>query len=79
MKLISIEFRFRMRSLCIQQTLRKDKSKNKYANPIFIQEKNDTRLEVPHDEWTRTKILCGHSGVVCNSRKRLVVRNRVIS
>jgi len=49
-KLISIELRFRMRSFCIQQTLRKDKSKNKYANPIFIQEKNDTRLEVLHDE-----------------------------
>lgn len=45
LKLISVNFRFHTRSLFIRQTLRKDKSENKYAVSIFVQEKTiqDTR------------------------------------
>lgn len=79
MELISVNFRFHVHSLFMQQTLRKEKNENKYAVRTFIQEKTkqDTRKCMMNGLGQK---YYGHSGVVSHfARERFVVRNKVVS
>jgi len=83
MKLISVKFRFRMHSLSIPQTLRKDKKVKINMPTSFSYRKKmiqDIRKYCMMNELARKySAVIQASFAIREPRKRLVVHNRVVS